>query len=520
MSEQEKLSNYDADKKLFSGIDKLFQVVKRSYGPKQSLSQSSFFKERGFSSISQTELTDSYENIGVDFAKAMANKIHKEHGDGATTGLILLHAILKESYSVLEQGIPTHKLISALKAQGEKLQEALQQQSWPIKDAQKIRNIIFSTLQMSIIADDFYNALSVVGPEGLISITNEKEIDKTSMDIFQGFKIPAGYASTYFVSDTASRLTRIAHPLLLITDKKISTIHPFLPLLQEISEQDQHLIIFCEDIDPDVLATLVVNKLQGLLRVTVVTIPELSTVNQELGEDIALFTGTHICSYQEGSHILTPEMVTLGSCLSIEISDSQTILIGGLHIPEVLALKTQQLAEDIRTTSCPETKKRLIKRKNRLESSVAILPVDEDNEALYNLALKIMDSALSRGYVPGGGTALFYASLTLASPKDNDIDENKVAISVLEKACCAPIRLLAANADLDGDAVIAKLSSLGTTSLGVSVFSRKIEDLIAGGILDSLAMISTVFACALDTAILILSSKILIFENQYEISML
>ncbi|ACZ32787.1 TCP-1/cpn60 chaperonin family protein [Chlamydia pneumoniae LPCoLN] len=519
MSEQEKLSNYNADKKLFSGIDKLFQIVKGSYGPKQSLSPTSFFKERGFYAISQTELSNSYENLGVDFAKAMVNKIHKEHSDGATTGLILLHAILQESYAALEKGISTHKLIASLKLQGEKLQEALQQQSWPIKDALKVRNIIFSSLHMPTIADHFYNAFSVVGPEGLISITKERENEKTSMDVFQGFKIPAGYASTYFVSDTASRLTRIAHPLILITDRKISMIHSLLPLLQEISEQNQHLIIFCEDIDPDALATLVVNKLQGLLQVTVVTIPQLSTTNQELAEDIALFTGTHICPCQEASHVLAPEMVTLGSCLSIEISESQTTLIGGLHIPEVLTLKTRQLAEEIRTTSCLETKKRLIKRTNRLQSSVAILPTDEDNEPLYTLALKIMESALSRGYVPGGGVALFYASLTLGTPKD-DADENSIAISLLQKACCAPLKLLATNADLDGDAVIAKLSSLGTTSLGISVFSREIEDLIAGGILDSLATTSTILAQALDTAILVLSSKILILENQYEISTL
>ncbi|ETR79654.1 Heat shock protein 60 family chaperone GroEL, partial [Chlamydia pneumoniae B21] len=186
---------------------------------------------------------------------------------------------------------------------------------------------------------------------------------------------------------------------------------------------------------------------------------------------------------------------------------------------EVLTLKTRQLAEEIRTTSCLETKKRLIKRTNRLQSSVAILPTDEDNEPLYTLALKIMESALSRGYVPGGGVALFYASLTLGTPKD-DADENSIAISLLQKACCAPLKLLATNADLDGDAVIAKLSSLGTTSLGISVFSREIEDLIAGGILDSLATTSTILAQALDTAILVLSSKILILENQYEISTL
>ncbi|SPN74008.1 hypothetical protein,chaperonin GroEL,chaperonin GroL,TCP-1/cpn60 chaperonin family [Chlamydia serpentis] len=518
MSEQGKLSNYDANKKLFSGIDKLLQVVKPSYGPKGFLSQSSFFKERGFNAISQIKFANPYENMGVDFAKLMANKIHKQHSDGAITGLILLHALLQESYLALENGVSIHKLISSLKSEEEKLQQALQKQAWPIKDAQKIRNIIFSTLQMPVIADDFSNAFSVVGPQGLISITIQKEAQKSSIDVLQGFKIPSGYASNYFVSNNASRLTTISHPLILITDKKISTIHPLLPLLHEISERNQHLLIFCEDIDNDVLATLIVNKLQGLLQATVVTIPELSTTNQELAEDIALFTGTHIFPKNEGTNFLNPDITTLGSCLSIEVSDSQTILIGGQHIPEVLTLKIRQLAEEIRTTSCPETKKNLLYRKNRLQSSIAILSVDEDNQALYNLALKIIDSALSRGYVPGGGTALFYASLELENSNCNNTDENKIASSILHKACCAPLKVLMNNADLNGDAVIAKLSSLATPSLGVSVLSREIEDFIAGGILDSLAKVSTVLSCALDTAILVLSSKILIFENEHVIS--
>ncbi|ANH78697.1 variant chaperonin GroEL3 [Candidatus Chlamydia sanziniae] len=509
MSEWEKLSSYHADKKLFLGIDKALQLVKKFYGPKTLHSQAAFFEERGYTVLSKITFSDPHENIGVGFAKIMADKIYAKHFDGATVGLILLHAILQESYLALERGISIHKLSVSLKHMEKKLLDSLQQHSWPIKDAKKLRAIIFSALHIPIIADEFAAAFSVTGPEGLISLTCSYQTD---MQITQGLRINAGYASAYFTSHSTNRVITISCPKIFITDKKISTIHPLLPLLQEAAIEDKHLLIFCEDIHEDVLATLIANKLQGLLQVTVISIPNLSTTEQAVAEDIALFTGTHIFSQDFDPHSLPPHYTILGSCASIEISETQTTLIRGHHVPEVLALKIRQLEEEIRSTLCPREKLSLTQRKNRLQSPVTILSTKESNKALYNLAFTIMSSAMTQGYIPGGGAALFYASLDLGKEENLFGEEEYEAMRILQKACCAPLEQLANNADLDSNTVIAKLSSLATTSLGVSVLSREIEDLIARGILDSLSTISSAVSYALDTALLVLSSKMVICE--------
>ncbi|WP_201456354.1 variant chaperonin GroEL3 [Chlamydia sp. 17-3921] len=498
MSDQGKLSHHNANPKLFLGIDKACDLVRKFYGPRHNLSSLAFLEERGYSILSQTELEDPYENAGVGFAKAMANKIHKKHFDGTTTGLILLHTILKESYKALGEGFSTLKLSQALQKKISQLLEILNTYSWPIKDAKKVQCLIFTALRSPIIADDLAEAFAITGTIGLISITKNYQLE---MQTTQGLKIDFGFTSAYFASDPITRTTTILFPRILILDQKITNIHILLPLLQDISQRDKHLLIFCEDIDKDVLATLIVNKLRGLLQVSVITIPGLSTDKQTLAEDIALFTGTHI--YSQNMDLNT---TILGSCSSVEISETQTTLIGGQHVPEVLTLKVRQLEEEIRTTASLEAKSTLIERMQRLQCSVALLSVKENTEPLYRLGLTLIASATKHGYIPGGGVALLYASLDLGNPKDFP-EEERAATYILQAACKAPLEQLILNANLDSNAIIEKLKTLATVSMGFNILSQEIEDLISGGVLDSLATISTALSCAMDTALMILSSK-------------
>ncbi|MEF9519700.1 variant chaperonin GroEL3 [Chlamydia crocodili] len=500
-------SLYDTDKKLFLGIDKVFHSVKDHYGPLAS--SLSFFENEGYLVLSRITLADPHENIGVDFAKAMAKKIHKKYLDGVTTGIILLYTILKESYLLLDQGLSLYKLCSALKRMGEKLLTSLEIYSWPLKDSNKAKGIIFSAFPDLTIATELSEAFSAVGTEGFISLS---QLAVSNIQITRGLKIPCGYISPYFISQSTQRTVILSHPRIFVTDKKITSVLSFLPLLQELQENGEQLLIFCKGIDQDAFATFMVNKFEELLQIVVVDLNHPS-LDPTFFEDITLFTGTTVFSQNFSPAMQLPERTSLGSCASVEISQEETVIIHGNSVSEVLALKIHQIEEEIRTNSSQETKTSLMKRKHRLQSSVAIVPVREKNKFFYSLALSTLTSALDKGYVTGGGTGLFYASLNLCE-EDKVSEEERGAMNVVQACCRAPLEQLINNLKLDSKVVINKLISLSTPSLGMNVLSQQIEDLIASGILDPLAKIKDIFSLALETGLNILSSKVIINDTK------
>ncbi|AFS28428.1 variant chaperonin GroEL3 [Chlamydia psittaci] len=497
-------SLYDTDKKLFHGIDKVFHSIKDHYGP--LLSSHSFFENQGYRVLSRITLADPYENIGVDFAKAMAKQIHKKYLDGVTTSIILLYALLKESYVFLDQGLSLYKLCCALRKMKEKLLTSLKKHAWPLKDGNKAKGIVFSALPDLTIASEMAEAFASVGSDGFILLS---QLEMSHIQITKGLKIPCGYSSPHFISQSTQRTILLSQPRVFVTDKKITTVLCFLPLLQELRENGEHLLIFCNGIDPDVLSTFTVNKLEDLLEIVVVDLSRYPDLDPTLSEDITLFTGTNVFSQDFSPTTRLPERVSLGSCASIEISEEETIIIRGHSVSEVLALKIHQIEEEIRTSSCQERKTLLIKRKHHLQNSVAVVPVSEENKLFYSLALATLTAAVDKGYIPGGGAGLFYASLNLCG-KEELSEEEQAAIKILQMCCRAPLEQLIRNMKLESQVVLDKLLSLSTPSLGMNVISQQIEDLIASGILDPLSKIEDIFSLALETGLKILSSKVII----------
>ncbi|WP_375793899.1 variant chaperonin GroEL3 [Chlamydia sp. 12-01] len=496
-------SLYDTDKKLFLGIDKVFHSIKDHYGPLAS--PLSFSENQGYLTLSRITLVDPHENIGVDFAKSMAKKIHSKYFDGVTTGIILLYSLLKESYLFLDRGLSLYKLCFALRKMGEKLLISLKKHSWPLKDGNKARGVIFSSLPDPTIATELAEAFSAVGSEGFILLS---QLGASNIQITQGLKIPCGYISPYFISQSIQRTVILSQPRIFVTDKKITSILNFLPLLQELHENGEQLLIFCKGIDQDVLATFTVNKLEDLLQIIVVDLDHPS-LDPTVAEDITLLTGTTVFSQNFSPVMQLPERASLGSCASVEISAEETVIIRGNSVSEVLALKIHQIEEEIRTSSSQEIKAALIKRKHRLQSSIAIVPIREENKFFYSLALSTLTSTLDKGYIPGGGTGLFYASLNLCNEEETSKEE-RAALNIIQMCCRAPLEQLIINIKLESKVVVDKLLALSTPSLGMNVISQQIEDLIASGILDSLSKIEDIFSLALDTGLNILSSKVII----------
>lgn len=499
MFDKEKLL-YNADKKLFLGIDKVFHLLKDHYGPNLN----SPLENTSHDLLDKTILSDPYEKVGVDFIKILSNKIYKKYHDGITTGVLLLYSLLKNSYRVCHQELSPYQLSIALKKMGRKLLSALRNQSLPLKDQTKAKNIIFSAVPDLEMATEISEAFSQVGSEGFISVSHQ---ESSTMQIMQGLHIPYGYVIPYFLTQSLPRSCVLSQPRVFVTDKKITTILHFLPLLQELREHQESLLLVCQDIDPNVLSTLTLNKLEGLLHhIAAVCIPTTCTEANSFFEDISLFTGTNVFSHSSSPQGPIPERSSLGSCDFVEISEKHTMLMHGKGVSEFLKLKIHQIDKEIRTNSCQMKKTELIQRKRRLQSSVAILPIKETLALPYSVALSTLTSAIESGYIPGGGAGIFYAALQLNHEQELS-EEERAAKTILQTSALTLIEQLANAAQLDGKAITEKLISLETPSLGINVISRQIEDFIASGILDPLGKIEDIFSFALETAITILLTK-------------
>lgn len=505
MSDKEKFL-YQADKKLFLGIDKVFHLLKDHYGP----GLNSPLENSSYALLAKTILSDPHENLGVDFIKSLSNKIFKKYHDGITTGVLLLYSILKHSYCLCSQEISLYHLSKGLKKMGKLLLSALKSQSLPLKDKTKAKNIVFSSVPDLDIATEISEAFAQVGSEGFISASHQ---ECSIPHIMQGLRIPYGYLSPHFLSQSSPHSYILSQPRIFVTDQNITTILHFLPLLQELQEHHEHLLLVCRGIVPDVLSTLTLNRFEGLLHSVVVCIPSLDAKSTALLEDISLFTGTNIFSHVLSPSGPFPERSSLGFCDAVEISENHTTFMHSSGASECLKLKIHQIDEEIRTNSCRVRKADLIKRKQRLQSSVVLLPIKETLSFPYSIALSTLTSAIESGYIPGGGAGIFYAALQLNNEKELS-EEEKTARTILQASSLTLIEQLANTAQLDGKTITEKLTTLATPSLGINVLSQQIEDLIASGILDPLGKTEDIFSFALETAITILLAKGVIHAPQ------
>ncbi|EPP34896.1 TCP-1/cpn60 chaperonin family protein [Chlamydia ibidis] len=500
----------NAKARIFLGIEKVFHSIKSFYGPSPSFSPSSSYADhQTYTIVSSLSLPDPYENIGLDFIKSLTSKVYNKYLDGTTTALFFLYYFLKEGLAVVDEGTSCYKLTLSLREAEKIFLRNLLKYTLPVKDVSKIKGLILSAISNNRISDHICSALFYAGIEGLIWLSESEE---SEIMVYPGLKIEIGAASLYRGTQT-EKFTRIRKPKIFVTDKRITTVLQFLPLLKQISERDEHLVIFCYDIDKDALATLTINCLEGLLRVTVIKLIDNPDLDEFLFEDIAISTGTSIYSQGFSPSSVSIHYSSLGNCEYIEISSEEIVIIDGHHLPEVLELKIRQLeqSEDIANTKSLNKK-----RKTRLQGLIAIIPIKKEERKAYTLALRTLYSSLRHGYIPGGGAGLFYAALDIQ--EDLAITrEEKAALQIIKTACQAPISQLAYNLGLEGTMVTDKLRNIATPSLGLNIVSRQIEDLIASHILDPLEKMQDIFSFSLDTAIQILSSNVVIYkENKIE----
>lgn len=477
---------------LFSGLDKAYQIVKGFYGPAHFSTPKDFLKGRGYHILSRIELSDPFERIGVYFAQSLAKQIYNRHADGVISAVILLRAFLKASLPFIDQGLSPRLLASALAAKKQAVCAHLQSHSFLLKDTSKVQGLIRSHLPDPIIGEVFAEALAHIGQEGEIALSQSSG---PSLRFVKGIQIQKGYRVPSFFPQDSFHENPLVAPKILVTDQKIHSLFPFLPLLKQFSEGQTPLIIFCKEISPNPLATCIANRIAGLLDVLVVTVAD-----PDLLEDIALLTGTTVFSTLPFSNKPPIELPLLGSCTWAELSRDHTLLVCENLVPEVVKLKIRQLDYALQSAEDECSRQKLKERKQRLEHSIAIIPIEQETAPLYQLALHTLNTTKESGFVLGGGAALLYASQNLQSAPE-DSQEDLAALHILQTACRTLLEQLVASVHMDGKLVADKLCSLGTPSLGFNVLSQQIEDMISAGILAPLASVMDIFSYSLHTAL-------------------
>ncbi len=519
---KELLFEEGARKKLREGIDKLGEVVGVTIGPKgrnvglQASWGAPTITNDGNSIVKDIELKDQYANMGVSLGKEVASKMKEKCGDGTTSSLLLLRALVQNGVKNIASGSsPIHlkrgmeKAVDAVVAEIEKMSIA-------IGSEKETKNIAIASASGSEeIGAMISSAIKKVGKSGVITIEEGKGTE-TVIEMVEGMQFERGYVSAYFCTNAETMAVEMNNPRILVTDKKISSVQEILSILQGIASTSTELLIIAEDIEGDALSTLVLNKLRGTLKVCAVKAPGFGDRRKALLEDIAILTGGTLVSEETGLSLKEADTSVLGSCEKILVTKEKTTIIGGKGKAADLQARIKQIDAEIeRTTGSPYDKEKLEERKAKLSGGVAVIRVGSASEPemkqkkqLFEDSLNSTRAAIEEGIVIGGGVALLRASKTAANTLKLS-GEDAIGAEIVFKACEAPFRQIVENAGLDssvflGDVIAAK------PNFGFNAMSEKVEDLIKAGVVDPAKVVKNALRFAASTAGIVLLSEVLV----------
>ncbi|NGX56419.1 MAG: 60 kDa chaperonin [Candidatus Anoxychlamydiales bacterium] len=514
--------NSEAREKLKKGIDEIVNVSKVTLGPKgrnvaiESLV--SYPKITNDSSIivEDLNLKDSFENMGASLAIDLARKVKEKAGDGITTSLVLLQSILQESIKNITSGINPINIKKGLEKSLDFILKEIDTSKKSITTDNEIQNVATiaasSNEEIGICIKD---AIKKVGKDGIITI-EENSSNITNIEIIKGFEIQRGYLSPYFCTNTDKMIAELDNPYILITDKKISSVHDLLSILQNVSPINKNLLIIADDLEPEVLSTLVINKLKGHLKVCAIKTPAFGEERREMLEDLAILTKSTFISEEKGLLLKDASINDLGSCEKIIISKENTIFINGYGDKKEIKNRVALLDTLSKSTNDEVDTKRAKKRKAQLFSNIAKIKVGAYTEAelkekkrFFENSLNATKSALKDGIVIGGGAFLLKLSKKLDNLKLEK--EEKIAKNILQKALFAPIKQIIENAGYESSSIVEEiLEKKG--DFGFDAIDEKIKDFMKEKIIDPANVIKEVLINSISISKIILLTETLITD--------
>lgn len=518
----------DARSKMLRGVDLLANTVKATLGPKgrnvvlgKAYGAPKITKD-GVSVAKEIELADKFENMGAQMVREVASRSNDVAGDGTTTATVLAQAIIKEGCKAVAAGMNPMDLKRGIDMGTEAVITDLKSRSKKISTSAEIAQIgTISANGDSSIGDYIARAMEKVGNEGVITVEDAKGMD-TELDVVEGMQFDRGYLSPYFITNPEKMIAELDNPYILINEAKLSNLQPLVPILEAVIQTGRPLLIIAEDIEGEALATLVVNKLRGGLKICAVKAPGFGDRRKAMLQDIAILTNGTVVSADLGMKLEDVTLATLGTAKSVTITKDDTTIVDGAGSADDIKNRVAQIKQQIEDTTSDYDREKLQERLAKLAGGVAVIKVGgaselevKEKKDRVDDALHATRAAVKEGIVPGGGVALLYATKALDTVKPEN-DDQRVGVEIIRKALQAPIRQIAENAAVDGSVIVGKLLESGNITQGYDAQKGEYTDMFQSGIIDPTKVVRTALEGASSIGGLLITTEAMVADKPEE----
>jgi chaperonin GroEL len=513
----------DARERMMRGVDVLANAVKITLGPKgrNVILEKSFGAPRstkdGVTVAKEIELEDKFENMGAQMLKEVASKTNDTAGDGTTTATVLAQAIVREGLKAVAAGMNPMDLKRGIDKAVIDVVEEIKKRSKKVSGSAEIAQVgTISANGEKAIGDMIAEAMQKVGNEGVITVEEAKSLD-SELDVVEGMQFDRGYISPYFITNAEKMVAELENPYILIYEKKLSGLQSLLPLLEAVVQSGRPLLVIAEDVEGEALATLVVNKLRGGLKVAAVKAPGFGDRRKAMLQDIAVLTGGELISEDLGIKLDNVTINMLGKAKKGSITKDDTTIVDGAGKKADIQARIAQIKQQIEDTTSDYDKEKLQERLAKLAGGVAVIKVGgatevevKEKKDRVDDALNATRAAVEEGIVPGGGVALLWAAKSLKTKGDNE--DQEAGVNIVRRALQAPIRQIAENAGVEGSIVVGKVTDQKSASFGYDAQNNEYGDLIEKGIIDPAKVVRTALQDAASVAGLLVTTEVGVAE--------
>lgn len=515
--------NDEARKAMKNGVDKLADAVKVTLGPKgryvvlDKKFGSPTVTNDGVTIAKEIELEDPFENMGAQLVKEVASKTNDIAGDGTTTATVLAQSLINEGLKNITAGANANRIKKGIDMAVASVISEIKKTAKQVQNKEEIAQIASISASDREIGNLIADAMEKVGKDGVITVEEGKS-SETTLDVVEGMQFDRGYSSPYFVTDTERMQGILEDPYIIITDKKISSMQEIFPLLEKVVQTGKPFLIIAEDIEGEALATLVLNKIRGTLKVVAVKAPGFGDRRKEMLQDIAILTGGSVITEEMGLKLDSATLELLGQAKRVVVDKENTTIVSGLGDKKDIGSRIAQIRKQIEDTKSDYDKEKLQERLAKLVGGVAVINVGAATEAAMKTkkfkvedALNATRAGVEEGIVAGGGVSLLKAQSILSKVEAQDDDE-KTGIDIVFKALEGPLRMIVENAGLEASVVVDKIKNSKDPSFGFNADSNEYVDMIKAGIVDPAKVTRTALENAASIAGLFLITETLVTD--------
>ncbi|MFC0342344.1 chaperonin GroEL [Paracoccus niistensis] len=525
MAGKEVKFNTDARDRMLKGVNILADAVKVTLGPKgrNVVIDKSFGAPRitkdGVTVAKEIELTDKFENMGAQMVREVASRTNDEAGDGTTTATVLAQAIVREGMKAVAAGMNPMDLKRGIDMATQRVVESIKSAARPVSDSAEVAQVgTISANGEKFIGEQIAEAMQKVGNEGVITVEENKGME-TEVEVVEGMQFDRGYLSPYFVTNPEKMVAELEDALILLHEKKLSSLQPMVPLLEAVIQSGKPLLIVAEDVEGEALATLVVNRLRGGLKVSAVKAPGFGDRRKAMLQDIAILTGGQVISEDLGMKLENVGIDMLGRAKKVSITKDNTTIVDGAGDKSEIEARVGQIRQQIEETTSDYDKEKLQERVAKLAGGVAVIRVGgmteievKERKDRVDDALNATRAAVQEGIVVGGGVALVQGAKALEGLEGQNADQN-AGIALIRRALEAPMRQIAENAGVDGAVVAGKVRESNDKSFGFNAQTEEYGDMFKFGVIDPAKVVRTALEDAASVAGLLITTEAMIAEK-------